>query len=366
MTEGTTKPAPEPCAARGRGCGTPSGWFNRGRCVRCRKAHNQHSRASRGLTTKQRDEVLSALRSGLSAQEAAAGVGKTARSLQAASVRDGELRAALDGESEAQQQIARRGDLLMAMIRNGGNRDEATREIGEKKSTVMHWAKDPLYAAAEEAVVQWLVGASGRQGRKNRVTAAALDKAAQVIEDGGTIEEAAGVVGFSSVTLNKYRNTHERLNAALNGRSARRARLQRPPAPPPAERRKADPAALDEVARLISDGVPIVAAAQAVGVRYGTLRRHRDKHAPLGAAWDRAEARRAEPQPKSAPVRRRGPTVTPDMDQQIHEWWPDASLSLEDIGGRLGVTKWTVTRAARRLELPNRQALLRSQAAPED
>jgi hypothetical protein len=203
------------CAARGHGCGTPSGWFNRGRCVKCRRAHNRHSRNQRGLGVEQRAFVLGALRAGMSTEQAAAEVGRTARSLQAAAVRDGELRAALDGESLVQQQVARRGDLLLALIRSGGNRDEAAREMGETVLTVGAWSHDdPLYAAAEKAVAEWVAGATGKKSRRHQVTAARLDRAAELLEGGMPLTKVAIAAGVSYPTLVKYRSEHERLDAA--------------------------------------------------------------------------------------------------------------------------------------------------------
>jgi hypothetical protein len=203
------------CAATPRSCGTPGGWRQGGRCTRCRRAHNLETREARGLTREQRAAVLRALRAGVTAQEAAEAVGKSVRSLQSASGRDGELRAAMDGESLVQQEMARRADLLCAMVRNGGNREEAARELGEKPTTVASWVRnDPLFATVETAVVEWVVAATGKRSRKSSVTQAQLDKAVEMLEGGAPVAAVLRVVGVARETLRKYAKDNPRLAAA--------------------------------------------------------------------------------------------------------------------------------------------------------
>lgn len=201
------------CVAYKRGCGTPTGWRNGGRCGRCRQAHNRESRTARAMTPEQRARVLDLLRVGKTAEDAAADVGRSVRSLQTAAVRDSELRAALDGEPLNRQVIAHRGDLLFAMIRNGGNRAQAARDIGEKPVTIATWkSQDPLFDAAEKAVAAWV--AQSEIGRRHKLSGALLDEAAALMESGMLPGKVADAIGVTDVTLRKYRAHHERLDAA--------------------------------------------------------------------------------------------------------------------------------------------------------
>ena len=86
--------APEPtipavaCAAEGRGCGTPTGWRNGGRCPACRAAHNKETRDRRRARNAPDPETITRLRAavaaGLDVTTAARSLGihpKTARAL---------------------------------------------------------------------------------------------------------------------------------------------------------------------------------------------------------------------------------------------------------------------------------------------
>lgn len=299
MTEAITAVAARECVAMGRGHGTPSGWFNGGRCLQCRRAHNRDSRNRRGLQPGQREEVLGALRAGLTVEESAARVGTTARSLQAAGVRDGELRAAMDHESLARQLMARQGDLIATMIRLGGSRRQACQELGIPIHVAEKWARDPYFGAAEKAVVEWMRAVTGLTGVRAKVTDAALDQAVELLRSKMPLTQVAQEVGLSVPTLKKYRRTHPGLDAAIR---------QAPRAPT----RPAHPAATTTAER---------------------------------------------------PKRKRGPEATPESDEQLRRMWIDTSMTKAEIAAALGVNKNTLTRRARRLGLPDRNALRHGRVA---
>lgn len=208
------------CAAQRKLCGTPSGWRQGGRCPRCRAAHNVETNRYRGLTSDQRAEALALLRAGRTVDEAAAAIGTTTRSLSGAAARDGELRAALDGEPLEQQHAARRGDFLAALVRAGGNQKAAARLLDLPADTAQYWSEEPEFGAVVAAVQTWLSSAGTRS--RHRVTDAMLDKAASLLEGGSTIGTAAAAIGVSAQSLHFRRAGHARLDAALTNRAPSR------------------------------------------------------------------------------------------------------------------------------------------------
>jgi transposase-like protein len=202
-----------PCAAPVKNCGTVYGWRLGGRCPACRTAHNRDANRHRTITAEDRDEVLLRLRTGETAAEAAAAVGRKAASLSKLAVSDRELRAALDGLPVAQQIAARQGDWLAALVRAGGNRAQALRDTGISRPVTRSWRKDPLFAVAEDAVVGWVQQVRGRA--VHRVSAGMLDTAAQMLESGATMSEAARRIGVRPATLRNRADDHPRLKAAL-------------------------------------------------------------------------------------------------------------------------------------------------------
>lgn len=202
-----------PCVAPSKNCGTGYGWSLGGRCPACRTAHNRDANRYRTITPEERDEVLLQLRTGATAAEAAAAVGRKAASLSKLAVSDSELRAALDGLPVAQQIAARQGDWLAALVRAGGNKAQAVRETGISRGTTVGWRQDSLFAAAEAAVIEWVEQVHGRAAR--RVSDAMLDTAAELLEQGATITAAAGQIDVNSATLRRRADKHPRLKAAL-------------------------------------------------------------------------------------------------------------------------------------------------------
>ncbi|MFJ4682027.1 hypothetical protein [Streptomyces sp. NPDC088789] len=201
------------CAAPGQSCGTASGWRKGGRCARCRRAHNEETKHYRGLGADGRQTVLTALRSGMSPEEAAAQADVTRGTLSRMAERDGELFTALEGQTPAQQQAARRGDFLAALTRSQGRPLDAARMAGIPPEEVTEWRTDPMYARLEDTMLQWLRQAS-RQSYA-RMSDEDLDRAAELLERGATIRAAAAEIGCSGQALRNAGERHERLRAAL-------------------------------------------------------------------------------------------------------------------------------------------------------
>lgn len=204
------------CAAPPTSCGTAYGWRQRGRCPRCRTAHNEETNRYRGITAEQRATVLALLRTGRNAKEAAAAIGRTPRSLSARAVRDGELRAALDGSSVAEQVVAHLGDYLAALTRTGGNRSAAARQTGMTLSTIDKAAvTHPHFGAAEKALREWITQSQSGIRLRIRIHDITLDKAAELIEQGGSVNAAASALGVTGHGLRRAAPRSERLVAAL-------------------------------------------------------------------------------------------------------------------------------------------------------
>lgn len=224
-----------------RGCGTPTGWYNGGRCPSCRRVHNRLSREARGLTRSERQRVLGLLRAGTSADDAAAAIGRTARSLQTAAVRDGELRLALDGEPVAAQQAARRGDFLAALSRNGGIKAEAARELGMTRGDVQDWERrDRQWAAVIEQFIQWMAQSGTARG-KGRIRTEDLDAAAAGIRAGRGLSAVAADLNLSAPGLAYHRSRHPGLDAALRERGFRMGAASAEAPPPTGSRTRKPP-----------------------------------------------------------------------------------------------------------------------------
>lgn len=204
-----------PCKAVGRGCGTPSGWTRGGRCAACRTAHNAETNRYRGLTARQLALALAALRAGASAAEAAAQADCTERSLQQAARANGELRMALDGQPEHVQTVARQGDFLMALTRTGSF-TKALQAVGIDEATVDGWRANALYANAEDAVLLLAQSAHRSMQRyRERLTDEELSSAADLLEAGCSVKEAAAAIEVSGPALRNAAKRHRRLAKAL-------------------------------------------------------------------------------------------------------------------------------------------------------
>lgn len=205
------------CKAPRTSCGTPSGWRAGGRCVRCRLAHNADINRYRSLNPEQRARFLDLLNAGLSVDDAAAHAGVTVPSLTATAAHDGELRAALNGQPVGVQRAARKGDLLSALTRTGGVMRDALLLVGIDADTAKAWRdEDPDYASAEDAVVRWLASARApKRKRRPPLTNEELDKAADLLEQGESVEASGRAVGVSGTGLRKAAARHPRLAAAM-------------------------------------------------------------------------------------------------------------------------------------------------------
>ncbi|MET8585666.1 hypothetical protein ABZX39_33085 [Streptomyces collinus] len=227
-------------------------------------AHNAETNQYRGLTAEQRAGFLDALNAGLSADEAAERAGVSVPSLAATAAFDGELRAALNGQPAAVQRAARKGDLLAALTRTGGIMKDALLLVGLDAGTVDGWRKeDADYAHAEDAVLRWL--AVARVKRRPPLTDEQLDQAADVLEQGGTLQAAAQAAGASMEGIRKASARHARLAAVL------------PPVRQTQSRGRVSgltPKVEAEVRRLWADpGLSVAAIARQMSITEKTLRR---------------------------------------------------------------------------------------------
>jgi transposase-like protein len=323
--------------------------------VRCRRAHNRDSRRQRGLSPEERQDVLAALRAGLSHEEAAGTVGRNARALQVMSVRDGELRAAMDGEPLVLQRLSRRGDFIGAMIRYGGNQSEAAREIGESESVTHQWvATDPQFAAVVNAVVEW-VTSTELPSPRGKVTEAALDQAIGLLGKNLTVTEVSRRVGLSVQTLDRWGKRHAPLGEAL---AKRRGRYAEPVDGARAAEWAARPVAerIAEVVRQINGGATYKAAAAAVGWDIWALYGQRRHFPELAEAMPPRATRQSVPRVK----RKRGPYFTSEADALLRELWGDPNVTVAELAARFGVVPTSVSRRARRLGLPHRGGVRRA------
>ncbi|MCF0086670.1 MULTISPECIES: hypothetical protein [unclassified Streptomyces] len=102
---------------------------------------------------------------------------------------------------------------------------------------------------------------------------------------------------------------------------------------------------LDRAASLLESGESVTSTAQAVGVSTTSLRKASGRHARLAAVLPPPSPRRALG---------RVSQLTPQTKERLREMWPDSSLSLNVIAGRLGVSYPTVRRWAEEMGLPAR------------
>lgn len=212
MTRDTT----ERCEEGGDYCGTPTGWRRGGRCRRCRTSHNADLRKYRGLTGDQRAHFLWGLRAGQSIDQAAASAGVTAGTVNRSSTYDGELRAALDGYSAPVQRVARLGDYLAALTRTGGDITLACQVSAVGTVNLPGYrAGDPLFSAAEQAILKWVDQATARPAA--RLPDSLLDEAARLLEADPkpTMNSVVRRLGVSDRSLRYAAGRHERLRAAL-------------------------------------------------------------------------------------------------------------------------------------------------------
>jgi transposase len=255
----------EQCVAATRGCGSPSGWRQGGRCPACRAAHNADTNRRRNLGTlsdTERQIVLGALRQGQKLDEAAVLTGRTPSSLTRQAAVDSELRLALEGAPLPVQRVARQGDYLAALTRHEGDPASAVRELLVGESLLASWRKEPAFTAAEQAV-RTLAGNSAKRP-KVRITKEMAEQAANVLYEGGTITEAARRIGSSQQALRRVAHLHPPLAAAL------------PPVQPNLAKGGKKRAAVNE-ARLrelwADDALTQDEIARALGVRYTTVYR---------------------------------------------------------------------------------------------
>ncbi|MFD7867820.1 hypothetical protein [Streptomyces sp. NPDC059783] len=170
--------------------------------------------------------MLRSLRAGGTATSAAEAAGISPQSLSQAARSDSELRAALDGAPEAIQVIAPRGDWLAALVRLGGDQKAAALAVGINPNQPNNWRqRDPKFNAAVVALLTWIQEAGVRpvrarrlDGRKWGVTVTELDEAAGHLERGASIVTAARLVGVSRQTLPDRAADSPRLAAALEAR----------------------------------------------------------------------------------------------------------------------------------------------------
>ena len=323
MTSGT-----EECKAQGKSCGTAAGWRYGGRCWRCRAAHKAENNRYRGLREGERDTVLSLLRSGHTAQEAADAIGKTPATLSGAAARDSELRAALDGQPEEYQYAARMGDYLAALTRTGGNRTQAADTAGIPRQTVQGWrVSSAAFVVAEDAVLALIkdVGITPRI----KVTDAMIDRAIALLEDGATLEQAATSAGTTVSTLYYRARSHERLRTILETRPRRGGTSG---LTAEVEQRLRE---LWEDADLSGRDI-----AQRLGVSYSTVTSWKRKLGLPHRTMERKKRKRS--------------VLTPEAEATLRSLWADPQMTGEQIADKMDVHPSSVFKWAKHLELPAR------------
>ncbi|MCX4451628.1 hypothetical protein [Streptomyces sp. NBC_01789] len=213
--------------------------------------------------------VLAALRAGASATAAAEAVGVSERLLATTARADGELRAALDGRPVAVQAIARRADWLTALTRLGGDQTAAAYAIGITPSQPKKWRwEDPAFDAVVVALLAWIAKGGVRRNRVLPVDEQRLEKAADHLEQGASIADAARLTGMAAATLRKRAPDCPRLAAALAAR----------------KRSSITDVKLTAAARHLEQGASLGRAAQMAEIAVGELIAHAPGHDRLQAA----------------------------------------------------------------------------------
>lgn len=198
---------------KGRHRGEPGGWHRGGRCPRCRAARWAELEREARFSAGNRETLLAALRAGGDLQTAADTVGVSPWSVTQAAERDGELRATLAGHSAEEQTRARQRDFLRALRETQGDRVLAAWAVTYDELETVEWLADSAYAVEEEQLLRTVAARAVRPRR--RVGDELLDRAAELLETGASITEAARRVGVATGTLRTRSEEHPRLAAAL-------------------------------------------------------------------------------------------------------------------------------------------------------
>ncbi|NUP24162.1 MAG: hypothetical protein HOZ81_50520 [Streptomyces sp.] len=144
------------CAAPPARCGTASGWRGKGRCPRCRQAHNEDTAARRRAHNAPAPEVIAAfvrhLQSGDDPTGAARRAGIHPTRARALAQDHPEVAQALAGENRPASQHARQIALLRALLDHGGNISRAATAAGVAPATATLWRQDPAFDTAVEAL----------------------------------------------------------------------------------------------------------------------------------------------------------------------------------------------------------------------
>ncbi|MFC4494784.1 hypothetical protein ACFPA8_11635 [Streptomyces ovatisporus] len=157
--------------------------------------------------------VLAALRAGGTLESSAGALEMPVERLAAAALRDSEVQAALAGKPAEEQLRARRRDFLTALKETDGDRSLAAWSVALDELESVEWLADPAYAAQEELLLTAVAERACRPRRQ--IGDELLDRAADLLETGATITEAARSVGVATGTLRSRSEEHPRLAAAL-------------------------------------------------------------------------------------------------------------------------------------------------------
>ncbi|MFF8387860.1 hypothetical protein ACF053_30045 [Streptomyces kanasensis] len=209
--DAAARPQAPVCAAAGRGCGTLTGWRNRGRCPACTEAHNAESRAWRArknaLPVDVVDRVVEQLSAGVPLLEAARRAGTTSKRVRQMAAITPRL-AALLAEGEDRRLMGQVIDHLLALARG---------QDGDPHAGAWRLAVPQL--ADAELVMRKGPGALIRREEQQRV----LDALA-----GGapTLAAAADTVGVPASHVNAWTVQDARFATAVAGvQKAARDRL---------------------------------------------------------------------------------------------------------------------------------------------
>lgn len=209
--------APE-CVAAGRGCGTATGWRNKGRCSRCRAAHNEDTAARRRARNAPAPEVVAAyvqyLRDGHDPTEAARRAGIHPTRARALAQDHPEVAEALGGPDRPASPRTRQVAFLKAVLDHAGNYSQAAAAAGVSGHTINNWQQDPAFAHAATALRAFASGRMPRPRREQRLaTDQQFEQYLRYLGQGFTKQRATEQAGLSTSSI-AYRAGRDQAFAA--------------------------------------------------------------------------------------------------------------------------------------------------------
>jgi hypothetical protein len=181
------------CAAADRGCGTATGWRNKGRCPACRAAHNEDTarrrRRAGAPPAEAVDRYIALLQAGTDPTEAARTVDIHPRKAASLAQDDPRVAAALDSLPESK--LARQAAYLTALLARRGVPSLAQVDASVTYATVTRWREDPVFDAAQGAIRKLFTGRAIVQRAHRPVSEAQYEAYLNCLQEGATHAEAA-------------------------------------------------------------------------------------------------------------------------------------------------------------------------------